>query len=127
MLKKLTHVTLYTDDQEKTKNFYVDKLGMKVHTDADYDGMRWLTLHTDEQPDLELVLMPAYSPETQALVGKQSPGSPLFVFTTDDCKGEYERLKGLGVEFTQEPTQQFWGLEAICKDPHGNLIDINQG
>ncbi len=127
MINKIAHVTLYTDNQEAMKEFYVDKLGFKVHTDALYDGdKRWLTFHAPGQPDVELVIFKATKPESQAQIGKQSPEGPFLVVTTDDCKGEFERLKAAGVTFTKEPTQEFWGLEALCTDPHGNVIDILQ-
>ncbi len=127
MINKITHVTLYTDNQDAMKEFYVDKLGLKVHTDSMYgDDIRWLTLHAPDQADVELVIFKATKPESQAQIGKQSPEGPFLVLTTDDCKGEFERLKAAGVTFTKEPTQEFWGLEALCTDPHGNIIDILQ-
>lgn len=124
MISKVSHVTLYTDDQEETMKFYVDKVGLKVHTDADFEGMRWLTLSTKDAPDFELVVMKAESPETKALVGKQSPESPLFVFASTDCQADYEMLKSKGVKFIKEPTKEFWGTEALFLDPMGNIIDI---
>ncbi len=126
MIKKIAHITLYTDDQDAMEEFYVDKLGFKVHTDAPYGDIRWLTLHAPEQPDVELVIFKATKPESQAQIGKQSPEGPFLVVMTDDCKGEFERLKAAGVNFIKEPTQEFWGLEALCTDPHGNIIDILQ-
>ena len=126
MLQKVSHVTLYTDDQEETMKFYVDKVGMKVHTDTNYEGMRWLTLCPEGQKDFELVIMKAQKPESKTVIGNQSPEAPFLVFATDDCKGDYERLKAQGITFVQEPTQKPWGMEAIFVDPHGNLIDIFQ-
>ncbi|MBA3751574.1 VOC family protein [Candidatus Dependentiae bacterium] len=124
MVTKLSHVVLYVDDQDKALTFYRDILGLKVHTDADYEGMRWLTLHPFLQPDFELVIMKASSPEGKELVGKQSPEAPLFVFNTLDCKSDYALFKEKGVNFVEEPTQHFWGLQALCLDVFGNMISI---
>lgn len=126
MINKVSHITLYTDNQEETMKFYVDKVGLKVHTDASYEGMRWLTLSPENQGDFELVIMKAEKPEAKALIGKQSPEAPLLVFSTDDCQGDFERLKANGVKFIKEPTKEFWGTEALFLDPHGNMIDMVQ-
>lgn len=126
MIHKISHITLYTDDQDAVKEFYVDKLGFQVHTDVLYGDMRWLTLNPVSDPDFELVVLKATKPESKALIGKQSPEAPFLVVTTDDCKAEFERLKAAGVTFIKEPTQEQWGLESLCTDPHGNVIDIIQ-
>ena len=126
MIKKATHVTLFTNDQDAAMKFYVDTLGLKVHTDVQYGDMRWLTLCPKDQEDFEIVIMKATKPESQAVVGKQSPEGPFLVFETEDCQGDFERLKAAGVTFTQEPTQKQWGLEALLADPDGNIIDLIQ-
>ncbi len=59
MITRLSHTSLYVLDQNKAYDFYVNKLGFKVHTDATMDnGYRWLTVTTPEQPEFEIVLMP---------------------------------------------------------------------
>src|SRR5512135_1137076 len=116
MLKRITHTFIYVLDQDEALDFYVGKLGMVVHTDADLGFMRWLTVALPEQPDLELGLMlpgpPAYDDATAAqirkLVAKGGAGGGV-IFQTDDCRGTYEQLRAAGVEFTQEPTARFYG------------------
>jgi catechol 2,3-dioxygenase-like lactoylglutathione lyase family enzyme len=125
-IKKVTHTTVYVNDQDAALAFYRDKLGFKVHTDADMEGMRWLTLSLPEQPDFELVLMKPSTPESQALVGKQTPESPLLCVETDDCKGTYEKLKAQGVTFADEPKVEPWGTSALAFDLYGNGIYIVQ-
>ena len=125
MLKKLTHVMLFAHDQDKALSFYRDKLGLKVHTDTNFDEMRWLTLHASDQPDVELVIFKAAG-DTEALVGKQAPGVPLFCFAIDNCQAEFERLKAEGITFVQEPTQQPWGIQALFHDLYGNIVMIYQ-
>ena len=126
MITKMTHITLYVKDEEEALAFYRDKVGMKVHTDVTFSGMRWLTLNVPDQPDLELVLFKATKPESQALVGKQSPEGPLLVFATDDIKGDFEQLRDRGITFTQEPVEKAWGKEAMFHDLYGNVIMLYQ-
>ena len=125
-IRSVSHMVLYVNDQDEALKFYVDKLGFKVHTDVDFSGMRWLTLNAPNQNDLEFVLFPATKAESKAIVGKQAPEGPLFCIASDDCKADYERLKGLGVNFVQEPKEQQWGTEALFTDLYGNIIDMVQ-
>jgi catechol 2,3-dioxygenase-like lactoylglutathione lyase family enzyme len=133
MLKRITHTFIHVLDQDEALDFYVGKLGMVVQTDADLGFMRWLTVTLPDQPDLELALMrpgpPAYDDATTAeireLVAKGGAGGGV-IFETDDCRGTYERLKAAGVEFTQEPTERFYGTDCGLRDPFGNPIRITQ-
>jgi catechol 2,3-dioxygenase-like lactoylglutathione lyase family enzyme len=133
MLKRITHTFIHVLDQDEALDFYVGKLGMVVSTDADLGFMRWLTVSPPDQPDLELGLMlpgpPAYDDETaeeiRELVAKGAAGGGV-IFQTDDCRGTYEKLLAAGVEFTQEPTERFYGTDCAARDPFGNPIRITQ-
>jgi catechol 2,3-dioxygenase-like lactoylglutathione lyase family enzyme len=132
MLNKITHTFINVLDQEEALDFYVGKLGLVVKTDADLGNMRWLTVGLPDQPDVEIVLMlpgpPAYDEETaaaiRALVTKGAGAG--VIFSTDDCRADYERLKAAGVEFTQEPVERFYGIDVGLRDPFGNPIRITQ-
>lgn len=121
MLTKVTHLTLFVIDQDAALDFY-KKIGFEVHTDADFDGFRWLTMCLPEQKDFEFALIKAETPEEQALVGKQAGEKPLFNLETNDCRNDYERLKGVGVTFIEEPAEQPWGVSAAFNDVSGNVI-----
>jgi catechol 2,3-dioxygenase-like lactoylglutathione lyase family enzyme len=133
MLKRISHTFLHVLDQDEALDFYVGKLGMVVNTDADLGVMRFLTVSFPDQPDVELVLMapgpPAYDDATAAqireLVAKGAAGGGL-IFETDDCRGTYEALLAAGVEFTQEPTERFYGIDCGLRDPFGNPIRFTQ-
>ena len=133
MLKRITHTFIHVLDQDEALDFYVGKLGMVIHTDADLGNMRWLTLNPSGQPDLQLVLMlpgrPAYddatTEEIRELVAKGGAGGGL-IFETDDCRGTYDKLRAAGVEFTQEPTERFYGIDCALRDPFGNPIRFTQ-
>jgi len=132
MLKRISHTFIHVLDQDEALDFYVGKLGMVVHTDADLGVMRFLTLQCPDQ-DVELVLMvpgrPAHDDATAAqlrqLVAKGAAGGGL-IFETDDCRGTYESLLAAGVEFTQEPTERFYGIDCALRDPSGNPIRFTQ-
>jgi catechol 2,3-dioxygenase-like lactoylglutathione lyase family enzyme len=133
MIQRLSHTSIFVLDQDIAHDFYVGKLGFEVRTDSTMDnGFRWLTVGPKGQPDLEIILMPARSsmskPEIadllEAAVSKGAMGAGVFI--TADCQKTYEELKGKGVVFTQEPTDRFYGLEAVFKDPFGNWFSLSQ-
>jgi len=133
MLKRISHTFIHVLDQDEALAFYVGKLGMVVNTDADLGSMRWLTVNFPDQPDIVLVLMvpgaPAYDDATAAeireLVTKGAAGGGL-IFETDDCRATYESLRAAGVEFTQEPTERFYGIDCALRDPFGNPLRLTQ-
>ena len=133
MLTRITHTTLCVLDQDEALDFYVGKLGMVVHTDADLGDMRFLTVTCPEQPDVEVMLMkpgrPLHDDATAAqlreLVAKGAAGGGL-IFRVEDCRATYERLREAGVEFTQEPVTRFYGTDCAARDPFGNPLRFTQ-
>ena len=133
---KITTAQVWVDDQDEALAFYTEKLGMEVRSDvtlAEMGNFRWLTVGVPGQEGVSIVLMavpgpPVFDAETQAqlqaLVAKGAAGG-LF-FATDDVQGTYEDLKGRGVEFQQEPTQQPYGIDAGFRDPSGNQMRMAQ-
>jgi len=134
MITKLTHVCIYVLDQDRAYDFYINKLGFKVHTDAAMGpGMRWLTVCPPEQPELELTLFPVvegstFDKETVKTMtdlikkGTFGPGG----FTCNDLLATYEELKSKGVVFKKEPTKEFYGFEALFVDDSGNWFSLSQ-
>lgn len=134
MIQRLSHTSIYVLDQDSAYDFYVNKLGFEVRTDAVYgEGQRWLTVGPKGQPDLEISLM-LVAPggpwdEEQAALVRQLVSSGAFgvgVLETDDIDKEYEELRARGVEFTQAPQQQFYGKEALLRDDSGNWFSLTQ-
>ena len=134
MIQRMSHTTIFVTDQDLAKEFYVDKLGFEVRTDATMEGgFRWLTVGPKAQPDLEIVLMavkpnPQQDPEIVELLKKLLEKGALGagVFETADCRKTYEELKAKGVEFVAAPEEKFYGVEAIMKDPFGNWFSMTQ-
>jgi catechol 2,3-dioxygenase-like lactoylglutathione lyase family enzyme len=128
---KYAHVTV--TDIDESLAFYRDAMGLQVRNDVGSDGQRWVTLGSDAQPGLELVLSPPHAGRSQAdgdaiqeLLTKGV--MPMLVFTTDDLDGTFEKLRASGAEVLQEPIDQPWGpRDCAFRDPSGNLIRFNQG
>ena len=135
MLKNLTSVNVWVHDQDEALAWYTEKLGMELRQDVTVPEMgnfRWLTVGVPGQ-DVALALMavpgpPVFDEETRAqitaLMARGASGG-LF-FSVDDCKAAYEELKGRGVEFQQEPTEQPYGIDAGFRDPSGNSMRMTQ-
>jgi len=136
MITKVSHTSLFVLDQEKAYDFYVNKLGFKVHTDQKMDnGFRWLTVTPPEQPDLEIAILAPLTPgamgydeETKnafrVLLEKGALGAG--VLSTPDCRATYQELKAKGVAFKGQPKEQFYGIEAIVMDGVGNWFSMTQ-
>jgi catechol 2,3-dioxygenase-like lactoylglutathione lyase family enzyme len=136
MLTQLTHVNVWVHDQDEALAFYTEKLGMEVRDDVTVPEMgnfRWLTVAPPGQSDVALALMavpgpPVFEQETadqiRTLMAKGAAGG-LF-FSTDDCQASYEELKSRGVEFSEEPTERPYGIDAGFRDPSGNSIRMVQ-
>lgn len=134
MITRMSHVSIYVIDQDRAYDFYVNKLGFKVHTDAPMGPeMRWLTLTAPDQPELEIALMRVaegmmFSKESaeqmRQLVEQGTFG--FGVFECDDIFATYEELKAKGVIFTKPPKKEFYGIEALFKDDSGNWFSLSQ-
>ncbi|MGY1594724.1 VOC family protein [Geodermatophilus sp. SYSU D00708] len=123
---RINLVSVLVDDQEKALRFYTEVLGFVKKTEVPLGEHRWLTVVSPEAPDgVELVLEPdghpAVGPFKAALV---ADGIPFTSFAVDDVPAEYERLKGLGVTFTQEPLTMGPVTTAVLDDTCGNLIQL---
>ncbi len=129
---KLSHCFAYVLDQDEALAFYTRVLGFEKRSDAQMEHMRWLTVGPREQPEIEIDLMavgPPLPPEDheplRQLVAKGSMGA--IIFTTDDCRGWFERVVAAGAEVMQEPMEQSYGvIDCAFRDPSGNHIRISQ-
>src|SRR5215472_14007294 len=133
MLKQLTHVNVWVNDQDEALDFYTNKLGLELRMDVtapEMGGFRWLSVGRPGQEDVALALLrvpgpPVFDDETKAkleeLVAKGAAGG--IFFSTDDCRATFEDLNGRGVEFVQEPTEQFYGIDAGFREPDPDGAD----
>jgi catechol 2,3-dioxygenase-like lactoylglutathione lyase family enzyme len=123
---RINLASVLVDDQEKALRFYTEVLGFVKKHDVPLGEDRWLTVVSAQDPDgTELLLEPsghpAVKPFKEALV---ADGIPYTSFAVDDVNAEYERLRDLGVSFTQEPAAMGPVTTAVLDDTCGNLIQI---
>src|SRR3982074_398952 len=123
---KIKVTSLYVDDQNKALRFYTEVLGLAKKTDFSQGPFRWLTVASPEEPDgteLQLALNndPAAKAYQQAIFQQRQPAA---MFYTDDVKGDYERIKARGAEFTMPPTDVTGSTIAMLKDTCGNLLQL---
>jgi predicted enzyme related to lactoylglutathione lyase len=125
---KIKLTSVFVEDQEKALRFYTEVLGFAKKADFSQGPYRWLTVGAADEPDgtqLQLALNndPAAKAYQQAIFQQ---GQPAAMFFTDDIKGDYERIKARGAEFTMPPTDVTGSTIAKLNDTCGNLIQLTQ-
>ena len=133
MLDSISISHVFVTDQDTAIDFYVGKLGLEISNDQDLGFMRWLTVRVPGQPGRDILLEKPEPPSMDEAAGRQvreliAKGASGFTvgFTTKDCRKTYETLRAKGVEFTQEPVEQPYGIDIGVRDPFGNHIRIVQ-
>ena len=133
MIRRLNVASIYVLDKEEALDFYVDKLGLEKGNDVQQGDYRWLTVRAaGDQPteiSLEQPGPPLHDEATaerlRELITKGALGG--LVFLSDDVRALYASLRERGVtDFTQEPTEHFYGTDMGVRDPFGNPIRILQ-
>ncbi|HEY5629167.1 MAG TPA: VOC family protein [Candidatus Limnocylindrales bacterium] len=133
MINSLNVTTIYVLDKDEALDFYVNKLGLEKGNDIRQGDYRWLTVRVPGQPGTEIALERPGSPlhdeataaQIRELVTKGA--LPGLVFITGNAREYYEALKSRGVtDFTQEPTDHFYGTDLSLRDPFGNAIRVLQ-
>lgn len=131
---KLSHTFLAVDDPDKAVAFYRDILGLEVRNEVSYGAMRWVTIGSPSQPEVDIVLEPpAVNPNMSAqdrsavadLMAKGVYGR--IVFWTDSCDATFDHIQAAGADVVQEPTDQPYGVrDCAFRDPAGNEVRFNQ-
>ncbi|MDH2904226.1 MAG: VOC family protein [Actinomycetota bacterium] len=133
MTVSLSTVHITVDDPEAALVFYRDALGLTVTLDVSNDGFRWVTLGSDAQPGVSIVLSQPHggrSPENGDALAALLAKGELYPahFRCQDLDATFERIaRTPGVEVLQAPTSQPWGVrDAAVRDPAGNRLRIEQ-
>jgi catechol 2,3-dioxygenase-like lactoylglutathione lyase family enzyme len=133
MITNLSHVFVWVRDQDEARSFYTETLGFELGTDLvleQYGGMRWLTVRSPDGTEIVLSKPgpPMMDPEAvRQLLELGAKGMlPGGIFVVDDCRATFEQLRDRGVEFSEEPTEHFYGVDAAFRDPSGNQWRITQ-
>jgi catechol 2,3-dioxygenase-like lactoylglutathione lyase family enzyme len=130
----LSQCFIAVDDHDEALAFYRDALGLEVRNDVGFEGMRWVTVGSPEQPEVDIVLEPPLadpgaSPADREAVARLLAKGLLrgVIFGTDDCDASFERIRAAGAEVVQEPVDQPYGVrDCAFRDPAGNLIRFSQ-
>jgi len=133
MSLSISHVHVIVDDPDDALAFYRDTLGLTVMNEVENEGLRWITLQTDSQPEIQIVLSQPHAGRSQedgdTLAALLAKGElrPLH-FRSDDLDATFEKVAGApGAEVLQEPVSQPWGArDAAVRDPAGNFLRIEQ-
>ncbi|MEU9181344.1 MULTISPECIES: VOC family protein [unclassified Streptomyces] len=131
---KLSQCFIAVDDHDRALAFYRDALGMEVRNDVAFEGMRWVTIGSPAQPDVEIVLEPPAANPNASPADKQAMAELLakgmlrgVIFSTDDVDAAFERIRAAGGEVLQEPIDQPYGVrDCAFRDPAGNMLRFNQ-
>ncbi|WP_405494780.1 VOC family protein [Streptomyces sp. NBC_00096] len=134
MTIKLAQCFIAVDDHDKALAFYRDALGMEVRNDVAFEGMRWVTVGSPVQPDVEIVLEPPLADPGASPADRRTMAELLakgvlrgVIFSTDDVDATFERVRAAGAEVVQEPADQPYGVrDCAFRDPAGNLVRFNQ-
>jgi catechol 2,3-dioxygenase-like lactoylglutathione lyase family enzyme len=128
MANKLSHFSLLVHNQDEALAFYTEKLGFVVTEShkADDNTWYWLTIAPTQDSHISLSLLLPQTEEDRAIVGKQSGSIPLFVLLVDDCHATIAEFAAKDVTIAKQPTNEFWGIDALIKDLYGNIIDVCQ-
>ena len=133
MSLSISHVHVIVDDPDDALAFYRDTLGLTVLNEVENEGLRWITLQTDSQPEIQIVLSQPHAGRSQedgdaiaALLAKGGLGT--VQFRTDDLDTTFEKVASAdGDAVLSEPADQFWGVrDAAVRDPAGNHLRIEQ-
>ena len=133
---RIANAQLWVDDQDEALEFYTQKVGMEVRSDVTLPEMgdfRWLTVGPPGQEDVAITLMAipgepvmdsGTADQVRTLMAKGFAGTVFL--TTDDVRSDYEELRTRGVEFTEEPEERPYGIDAGFRDPSGNSLRLTQ-
>lgn len=130
----LSQCFVAVDDHDRALAFYRDLLGMEVRDDVGYADMRWVTLGSPAQPDVDIVLEPPLADPNAPAADRQAMADLLakghlrgVVLATDDVDALFEHLRAAGAEVLQEPVDQPYGVrDCAFRDPAGNMVRFKQ-
>lgn len=134
MFTDIAITPMYVTDQDQALQFYTERLGFAVDTDVDLGNMRWLTVALPSSPRRQVLLQrigdttATASPETAGPLREltEKGTTSWMILASDDVEADHARLLEAGVEVTQEPASQPYGLDMAIRDPFGNHIRITE-
>ena len=111
-MMKFDHLNLPVSNLERSRDWYVDALGLKVEFEV--PDSRTVALNDGEGFAIFLQERPDVTPNGIALW-----------FQVDDVDAAHAQWTARGVAFAHEPGKNFWGYGPELSDPDGYLVEIN--
>ena len=131
MITRLSHVTIFVENQDEALRFYTETLGFEKRMDAKFGGFRWLTVAPPNQKEVEMILLepravfdPPFAEKFEELMREGKLGGG--VFHSDDCQKDYDELMAKGVEFKSPPERKPFGIQATLRDNSNNWFSLTQ-
>jgi predicted enzyme related to lactoylglutathione lyase len=130
----LQHCFIAVHDHDEALAFYHGLLGLEIRNDVSFEGMRWVTVGPETQPDVNIVLEPPLADPNASAADRQTLSDLLAKgllrgvnFATDDCDAIFERIRAGGGEVLQEPMDQPYGVrDCAFRDPSGNHLRFSE-
>jgi predicted enzyme related to lactoylglutathione lyase len=131
---KLSACFIPVDNHDKALAFYRDVLGLEVRNDVEFEGMRWVSVGSPSQPDVDIVLEPPVADPNGSPADKEAAAELLAKgllrgvnFSTDDCDAAFEHIRAAGGDVLQEPMDMPYGVrDCAFRDPSGNMLRFGQ-
>jgi predicted enzyme related to lactoylglutathione lyase len=131
---KVSQCFIAVDDHDKALAFYRDAVGLEVRNDVKFEGMRWVSVGSPAQPDVEIVLEPPVADPGASSADKDAAAELLakgllrgVIFNTEDVDATFERIRAAGGEVLQEPMDMPYGVrDCAFRDPSGNMLRFSQ-
>jgi predicted enzyme related to lactoylglutathione lyase len=131
---KLSACFIPVDNHDKALAFYRDVLGLEVRNDVEFEGMRWVSVGSPSQPDVDIVLEPPVADPNGSPADKEAAAELLAKgllrgvnFSTDDCDATFEHIRAAGGDVLQEPMDMPYGVrDCAFRDPSGNMLRFGQ-
>jgi predicted enzyme related to lactoylglutathione lyase len=131
---KVSNCFIAVNDHDEALAFYRDVLGLEVRNDVRFEGMRWVSVGSPAQPEVDIVLEPPLADPNASPADKRVMAELLakgmlraVIFSTDDCDATFEHIRAAGAEVLQEPIDQPYGVrDCAFRDPAGNMLRFNQ-
>ena len=126
MSQTIGYIALVVRDYDEAIAFYTEKLGFLLVEDKPIENKRWVLVAPSGRNSPCLLLARAVTPEQESRIGNQTGGRVFIFLETDDCRGDFARMREAGVQFRGEPREEPYGTVVVFQDLYGNLFDLIQ-
>jgi len=123
-INSISHISVYTKDQQQALDWYRDKLGFELCDDYSdvVPGFRWLTIAPAGNKSVQIVLMSLMKSDDEQYIGS----NPMCILSSSDCRADCDEFESRGVAIVDPPMEMPWGILAIICDLYNNPYNLVQ-